>query len=110
MAEHSPYRFVFAFLEVVEVAFQVDGDDEAVSAASRPSDADLLMRNTDAALLTQPPSLQHLTALRFPHLDCLITASGNESLAVRCPADSEDAPFVLSLPDLLDGFSGLAVV
>ena len=110
MSTHHLGRLWTVVNKVVQISFQVDTDDQAVTTAGRPHHTNLLVGNADDALLAHPPCLDVLTRFGIPGPDSLVSTSRNKLLRVLRPGNTEDASGVYSLANLTLGFTGLAIV
>ena len=100
-------RLVLAFLQVVEIALEINADDEIISG---PDDTDLLIRHADLAFFSELPCNGVLAAFHIPYPYRLVCASSYDTFRVFAPADSKDASLVNALTDLLSRLTGLAIV
>lgn len=110
MATDHTRRSWVAVDEVVQVAFQVDADDQSVTAARGPDNADLLVRDARDALVAHSPRLDSLACLGVPDAHGLVGAGGDEALRVLGPRDAEDAACVHAVANLRLGLARLAVI
>ena len=110
MALDDPLWLRTAFREVIEVAGEAKAYNEIIGSASRPDDADLVVRNTDNAFITHAPCLSAFPDLSIPYLYGLVGAGCDEPFRVASPGNTEDAALVVIDSDLGSYFAGFAIV
>lgn len=106
----DPGRLCASFDKIVEVAREIQVDDQSIGSSTGPYDSDLMIANTDRAFVAHPPTLNHLAGLHVPDLDRLVRTGGHEALRIPRPRDAEDAALVLFFANLPFLLSRLSIV
>jgi hypothetical protein len=110
VAPHHAGWLLAALDQIVEVSFEVDADDQSVTAACGPDHADLLVGDAGDALFAHAPRLHRLACFGVPYADCLVSTRRDEALRVLGPRDAEDAARVHAVANLALGLARAAVV